>query len=219
MFDYSFTHGIEAANVMLAFYLLYFLVLGAVGIGSYVLQSVGFYAIAKRRGIKKPWLSWIPLGNLWVLGSVSDQYQYVVKGKVKNKRKALLVLGVLMAVACVVVYALFGALLVQVLYYDDSMLAVDHTAMLNMMGTALGMVAMSLVLSGLAIAVAVIQYIALNDLYRSCDPGNSVLYLLLSIFVNITLPVFVFVCRNQDHGMPPRKPEVNMTPEEPWQES
>ena len=219
MFDYSFTHGIEATNVMLAFYLLYFLVLGAVSIGSYVLQSVGFYAIAKRRGIRKPWLSWIPLGNLWVLGSISDQYQYVVKGKVKNKRKALLVLGILMAVACVVVYALFGALLVQVLCYDDSMLAVDHTAMLNMMGTALGMVAMLLILSGLAIAVAVIQYIALNDLYRSCDPGNSVLYLLLSIFVNITLPVFVFVCRNQDRGMPPRKPEVNMTPEEPWEES
>lgn len=206
--NYFYTPEFDAIEVMFVLYLLYFLTVSAAGIGSYVLQSAGFYAIAKRRGIKRPWLSWLPVGNLWILGSISDQYQYVTKGRVKNKRKALLVLGILMAVACVVMYALFGAFLVQALAYDDSMLAVDHTAMFNMMGTALGMMATLFVLSGLSIAVAVIQYIALNDLYRSCDPGNSVLYLLLSIFVNITLPVFVFICRNKDLGMPPRKPDT-----------
>lgn len=219
MFDYSYTHEFEAANVMFIVYLLYFLTVSAVSIGTYVLQSVGFYTIAKRRGIKHPWLAWIPAGNLWILGSISDQYQYVVKGRVKNKRKALLILSILMAVACVVMYALLGAFLVQALAYDDSMLAADHAAMFNIMGTALGMMAMLFVLSGLCIAVVVIQYIALNDLYRSCEPGNSVLYLLLSIFVNITLPVFVFICRNKDLGMPPRKPKVHIPPEEPWEES
>ena len=208
MFDYSYTQDVRATNVMFIFYLLYILVLSAISIGSYVLQSAGFYTIAKRRGIHHPWLAWIPIGNLWILGSISDQYQYVLKGKMKNKRKALLTLNILLAVAVVAVYVLFGAFVVQALTYGDPMLAVDHTAMLNLVGTMLSMAAMAFVMSGLAIAVAVIQYIALNDLYRSCEPGNSVLYLVLSIFVNITLPVFVFICRNKDLGMPPRKPDT-----------
>lgn len=212
MFDYPYTQDVWATSVMVVYYLFYFLTVNAVGIGSYILQSIGFYTIAKRRGIHHPWLAWLPVGDAWILGCISDQYQYVVKGRENNKRKALLILNILMAVSYVVLFVLCGLLLGQVLFYDDSMLAVDHTAMFNMMGTALGMTAMFLVSGGLSIAVAVIQYFALYDLYSSCNPRNRVMYLLLSIFVSVALPVFVFICRNKDLGMPPRKPE--MIPEE-----
>ena len=126
------------------------------------------------------------------------------------------VVSILMTVIFVAVYVLFGAMIFQMLTYDDTIFAADHTAMLNMMGTMLAMMAMAFVMSGLAIAVAVIQYMALYDLYQSCEPKNSVLYLVLSIFFNITLPIFVFLCRNKDEGMPPRKtdPEFISQPEE-----
>ena len=55
------------------FYLLCIFAAWGIGIGAYVLWSLGVYTIAKRRGIRKPWLSWIPVGNLWILGSISDQ--------------------------------------------------------------------------------------------------------------------------------------------------
>ena len=43
------------------------------------------------------------------------------------------------------------------------------------------------------------------DLYKSCNPSRAVLFLLLSIFVAYPQPFFVFACRNQDLGMPPRR--------------
>ena len=60
----------------------------------YVFQSIGLYTIAKRRGIANPGLAWVPVAYSWILGSVSDQYQYVVRGKVCNRRKILLGLAI-----------------------------------------------------------------------------------------------------------------------------
>ena len=64
------------------------------GLLTYILSSVGLYTIAKRRGIENPWMAWIPMANYWTMGCISDQYQYVVNGKVRNKRKTLLILAV-----------------------------------------------------------------------------------------------------------------------------
>ena len=47
------------------------------GIVSYIFRGIGLYQIAKRRRIHHPWLSWIPVGDQWILGSVADQYQYL----------------------------------------------------------------------------------------------------------------------------------------------
>jgi len=72
-------------------------------------------------------------------------------------------------------------------------------------------------LMGLSIAVTVICYIAYYDLFRSCKPGNAVLFLVLSIFFNVTLPFFVFFISNSDEGMPARRTQQppQQIPEEP----
>mgnify|MGYP000871341546 CR=1 FL=1 len=69
----------------------------------------------------------------------------------------------------------------------------------------------------LAIAYAVIYYMALYDIFRSLDPNNCVLFLVLSIVFSVTEPFFLFFNRNKDGGMPPRRPEpVCMPPEPDW---
>lgn len=35
----------------------------AISLVFYIFESLGLYTIAKRRGIRHPWLSWVPLGN------------------------------------------------------------------------------------------------------------------------------------------------------------
>lgn len=207
--------GYEFAFV---FYGIYVLVMLAISVGAYVLQSLGTYTIAKRRGIKNPWLSWIPVGSSWILGCISDQYRYVAKGQVKNKRKALLILQIVMWIIYIAFFAMFFSFVFQVLgmMYESGM---DPSYMggayyTELIGPALGMMGLSLVMLGVAIAVTIIQYMALYDLYTSCDPMNNVLYLILSIFFSITMPIFVFVCRNKDGGMPPRKPQPAA---EPWE--
>ena len=220
--EYAYYYEETGFGVAVVFYLIYFLVLMAVSVGTYVLQSLGMYSIAKRRGIKKPWLAWIPVGSSWILGCISDQYRYVVKGQVKNKRKAMLVITILTSVFVIALYVLFGTVLVQVFTYDDTMFAMDHSLQMAFLGSVAGLFGVSLIMTGLAIALTVLQYMALYDLFHSCEPKNGTVYLVLSIFVNITMPIFLFICRNKDEGMPPRKTEPAYIPQpepirEPWE--
>ena len=69
-------------------------------VACYVLEALSLYTIAQRRGIRKPWLAWIPVVNVWIVGSISDQYQYVVNRRIQNRRKVLLGL----AIACGVTF-------------------------------------------------------------------------------------------------------------------
>ena len=74
-----------------------------IAIAGFVLLALAMYTIAKRRGIRSPWLAWVPLGQSWMLGSISDQYRYVTKGQQKSKRTTLLWLEIgLTAVSTVV---------------------------------------------------------------------------------------------------------------------
>lgn len=50
---------------------------------------------------------------------------------------------------------------------------------------------------------SVFMYIALYDIYRSCDPDKALLYLLLSIFtLGLAQPVCLLLCWKKDLGMP-----------------
>jgi len=217
-FEYLFdlpTQGETVATAVMIFYLIYLLVLMLVGTAQYVLQSVGLYSIAKRRGIHNPWLAWIPVGSSWMIGCISDQYQYVVKGKIRNKRKALLVLNILSAIISVVFIVCYAVLMGSLFGSMEG-----PEAFYALAPVLLSMV-FALVAVGISVAMTVIMYIALYDLYVSCDPGNGVLFLILGIIFNIAQPLLIFICRNKDIGMPPRKPqpavEIPATPTEPWE--
>ena len=205
-FEYMFPEIMEGAadgiatgmiGLVFGIFLIVYLLALAFSVVSYVLGAVGMYRIAKRRGIHHAWLSWIPVGSSWLLGSISDHYQYVVKQKVTKRRKILLILSII----CTVMGFVFGM--------GAGILAtaeiVGETAA-SVLSAAL-MVIGYLGLMGLSIAITVICYIAYYDLFRSCKPGNAVLFLVLSIIFNVTLPFFVFFISNSDEGMPARRPQ------------
>lgn len=185
----------ESFGALLGIYAVYCLVVIAITLGAYVLQSVGMYSIARRRGISKAWLAWLPLGDLWILGSISDQYQYVVHGRVRNKRKALVVLNVI----CWLLYcAVFVVLLIAV-----NQMVVNGRTGQAMLTLTYGMLFVC-IMGCVGIVLTVIEYIALYDLYRSAEPSDATVYLIVSILLNIAQPVVIFLCRNKDGGMPPR---------------
>lgn len=188
------------------------------GIVMYILQSLGLYTIACRRQLKNPWLAWLPIGNMWILGSISDQYQYVTTGRIRNRRKTLVGLHIaILALTVVWVVVSLGAIIGSIMSMGG-MNAMSEAQVWEMVVTPLlTSVGMLLVLWVVAIIGAVIQYIALYDLYRSCDPKNGVLYLLLSIFISNLLAVFVFLCREKDGGMPPRRTGSPFTEDQPAQ--
>lgn len=191
-------------GAVLGVVLVFALILLAVAVVVYVFQSIALYSIAKRRMIKNPWLAWLPIGSEWILGSISDQYQYVAKGKIRNRRKILLGLSIA-TMTLSAFYEIINTLEMFQILGDGLSVGAGVLAVV-MLFVALGML-------GVSIALTVFYYIALYDLYHSCDPSNGVLYLLLSIFLGIT-PFIMFACRKLDRGMPPRKEEAPALPQE-----
>lgn len=171
----------------------------------YVFQSLSLYAIARRRGIAHPGLAWVPVAYSWILGSISDQYQYVVRGKVRNFRKLLLILGI-------VSFFLSGAGVLSLANF----LAVHHAfqSEFYFLGSGLAQAAAATVAGLAAAALAVFQYISLYDLYQSCNPRNSVVFLVLSAVFPVLIPFFLFADRKKERGMPPRR-EAAQSGQEP----
>ena len=187
-YEYMFSDmDYEALMAIVGVLLIVALIAFVFAVVSYILSAAGMYAIAKRRGINNAWLAWIPVASGWILGSISDQYQYVVKGKVRYNR--------------IILISLLGAsALLGGISSGSTQLLVEGTS------NVLGILGGSFLASAVSIACMVFHFIALYDLYCSCNPQNSVLFLVLSIVFGITEPFFVFGCRNKDLGMPPRRP-------------
>ena len=171
---------------------------GLFSIATYILTAMALFTISRRRGLTNAWLAWVPVANIWLLGSLSDQYSYVVKGENRSKRKWLLILNILKA-------ALLSMIVVLAVVTAGSLLASKPSEMMGLVVALLGLV---LPLCAVTIALCVIRYMALFQVYRSLDPGNAVLYLVLSILFGPTEPFFLFFNREKDLGMPPRKKQT-----------
>ena len=183
-------------------------------IATYVLTALALYTMAQRRGIKNPWLSWIPVVNCWILGSLSDQYRYVVKGEVKNKRKVLLILNIISMVMAIAMMIIAIVMVFRII--DSGIGSNENELMWAALRAVGGVLVLALPLVGVGIATMVVHFMALYDIYTSCVPQNNVLFLVLSILFGFTEPFFLFFSRNQDEGMPPRKQEpVYAAPQEP----
>lgn len=224
-FDYNYggipvDDGMGIGAVVVIIWLLFMLLMLAYSVLVYVLQSLGMYTIAKRRGIHHPWLSWLPIGSAWILGSISDQFQYVAKGRIRNRRKVLLGMNIAVYAAVVLYYVYWLVCVISLIITGDQ--AADMA--LQSMGALLLMIGFVLLMAVLAIVNTVFMYMAYYDLFESCKPSQAVVFLILSIFFSFLLPFFVFACRKKDLGMPPRRtasaPSVQIaeqqsSPEEP----
>lgn len=197
-----------------AFYTIYTSLMSMIGVAAYVLRALGLYTISKRRGINHPWMSWVPVLDLWVLGCISDQYQYVVKGKTRNKRKWLLGLNIALTVIYVIFFVFCGVAIAGAITSTTGGMNEEKLAA-ALMGPVISMLVCLIPIVAIAIAVMVIRYIAMYDLYTSCSPQNNVLFLVLSIFFTVTEPFFLFFIRKLDGGMPPRRQQPEYIPPQP----
>lgn len=174
----------------------------------WVFRSLALYTIGRRRGLKNPWLAWVPVGQEWIIGSVSDQYQYLTQGKNQNRRKILLILKLAAVVIGLVagVVGIFNVMRPIAMYGGYS-----GEETIRMMMPMTGSMLLSVVSAGIGIVAFVFRQISMYDLYRSCEPKNAIPYLVFGILFGVLEPVFLMILRNRDEGMPPRK----TAPEEP----
>jgi hypothetical protein len=156
------------------------IVLGvALGLTLVVFCGLGLNAIANRRGIANSWLAFVPLANNWIVGAISDQYQYVSKGKVTNRR--FILLGVSGALGTV------GWL--QLLEIAPG--SFDSTTALNTLQFLF------------FVTRFVLNILCMYDVYASCRPDRRVAYTVLGGLFFFLEPFFIFSCRKFDEGMCP----------------
>jgi len=185
----------EAVMAILMVLLGVLAVIALVALVFWVLRAFSLYTIAKRRGIRNAWLSWIPMGDHWILGSLSDQYQHLVEGKIKSRRKILLILS-LLSLEIGACNGVFSGLLTAGVITEE---AAGAFVLLSVIPSILG--------AGIGIAALVFYHMCNYDLYRSCDPKNAVAYLVIGIFIPVTEPFFYLVNRRKDRGMARRTAE------------
>lgn len=197
----------------------------------YVLQALGLYTIAKRRGIGHAWLAFIPFVSMWILGGISDDYKNRSTGKKPVLRVVLLVLVIVslvlsMSILSTSVRVLFsfmtgeelldlaGALYapagdlyapteeeVELYILELAEERMTDQEMEAMLGGALKIVGQGLLLFGVGIATLVVECMCWYNLFASCDPATGLLFFLVGLFTGLW-GVFVFFVRNKDLGMP-----------------
>lgn len=171
-------------------------------LAGYVLNALALYTMAKSRGINHPWLAWVPYANVWIVGSLSDQYHYVVRREIKNRRTVLLTLEILTLLFSGVVRSLTVSLsrgvMQSMMFHSLNPYIMTSTAV-SIIGIVCGVAS-----AAVGIFLMVQKYLALYDIYTSCEPDNAVLYLVVSIIFGFLKPLFLFLCRTKEEGMPPR---------------
>lgn len=207
--------GMGAETETFGYFLIaYFAVImlsSAYSVAAYVLHALGLFTVARRREIRKPWLAWIPVADVWILGSISDQYQYVVKGKVRNRRKTLV--GLYIAVIALMI-TFYISYFVFIFSAVGSVVS-DSFEVADILVPSLVMLGLSLAMLVVAVIYSVKLYIAYYDLFVSCRPNGAVALLVLGIIFGFLMPFFVFICRKKDLGMPPRKAQLPQQPAAP----
>ncbi len=55
---------------MLILAMVFYFLMGLIGIALYVIFSLGLYTMAVNRGIANPWLAWIPIADLYIIALI-----------------------------------------------------------------------------------------------------------------------------------------------------
>lgn len=204
----------------LSYYTTYFLV----AIAIYVLTALSLYTIAKRRFLldHRAWLAWVPFAQFWVLARISDNYQWIVWSREKKKRIVMLVLNIIQVIAVLLIVlglhrmnqAILNAgitdeeSLVNMLEYIQSKMntpynmAAEAKKLLGALTRNANLIIfLAVVTFAAAVTHTVFYYMALYDLYRSCDSYNAKVFMVLSILFSFAIPIFLMICRKQDKGL------------------
>ena len=201
--DYTEMFASGEGAILAGVFLTVLGIVSALGLLLYVLQAWSVYTIARRRGIRKPWLAWIPVAGVWTVGSIADQYQYVVNRRVQSSRKVLLGLTIGICAMVVLYMGVVFSMAARTIVFPHEMMRSSQWAAFFLFFFFFFFAVLALV-----VVCAVFFYISLYHVYNSCNPDTCVVFLILSIVFSVTVPFFLVADRNLDLGMPPRRTQA-----------
>lgn len=204
MFDYLAELGLpeEVVSFFFTFFIGAIAVSAVIGIAIYLLESISVYKMAKSAEIKNPWLAFVPVANDWVFGTLAEKYKK--KNGTKSARFGI-ILPVLEGIVLIEAIALTIFTVISVKEITGYALdAVNTSAEMapEQFMSLIPVIILYFALIAVAIAYAVVFFIALWRVYSSFDKSNATLYIVLSLIFTISVPIILFIIRN-------RKPEFD----------
>ena len=196
----------DMANVSTVFLVLivYGVILSLVSIFSglqYILTSIGLYVMAKNRGIKAPILAWIPIGNVWIIGSLADFFDSL-EGKNKNWKKVLMTLALITLGLFALFLLIYFSVFVVVFGVMDSG-APQGIFVVMMVILAIALYGVLILGTVMATTHSMVLIICVYKIYEAMVPERSVKYLLISLLVPAGQGFCLFACRKNTAGIPP----------------
>ncbi len=204
-------------NLFLTIYVIIIaLVVLAAVLPQYIMHSIAYCRIAKRRDIKAPWLAWIPVARYWVIGSLTDDFDRHESGHDRHFRWVLLIAAIVYTLAIIVFCAGIAAIVPLV---GNAIEGNEYDMFANIMQMAFSMEFGIFGLTVGGIIISVLGYICLYKLYESLNPKYSLLFFLLSIFINLFGPICLLCLRNKGYQYSEEAPTIPEAVKIGWYES
>ncbi len=184
-------------------------------IADYVLSSLGLYGIAKKRDISLAGLAWLPVGNLWVLGSVIDSYEEKKEDHFKKWRILLPVLVAVIVVGYILFYIVYF-----MMYFAMFGTMIVETNMEELPDESIGLVLIFFVVffvlvAALALVMTAVQtlnYVAIYKTFENIAPKKALKYFILSVTLPLAEGICMLKCKKQ---MPERTPFDDVSKDAP----
>ncbi len=187
------TEAESSIVIALVMFIVYFLSIG-ISLATYIMTSLSFYTISKKRNIKNPWLAWIPVASSWNIGTITDDIDY--DRGIKRKWRALLLTLILITIAAAIVFTVIMIGMVIAIAASGAMYEGDIEAS-GFGGVFMGFF-VALYIGTFILAIASMLYefiycICLYKIYEAIVPKKAVKYLLLSFLIPLAHPILLLI--------------------------
>ena len=161
----------------------------------FILQGVGLYVMAKKQGLKKKWLAFIPFVNILYMGKIAGE-TFIFGQRMKRP-------GLYAMIAQIVTTALCFTVMISEIYLCANCNV--HSLMNLRIGVETECIRYSIsrfydisqyFLSIAQLCYTLLMLLLLSALYKKYSVKNQMVFTLLSCFVPISRFIIIFVLRN-----------------------
>ena len=200
---YDFSSEQFFSSFMTTYFIVMLGISLAVSLVFHFIEAKGLYTIAKRRGLPKPGLAYVPILKYFVVGKIAEQFESAQYGKTRAHTKRLLGIGIPYYILSIVFAIVMTGMYFNLIDNFTTMMYSDMyyigTGAFGIAGFA-GIYIFSLLLSGLSIPFTLFYHFAYYKVFRSLDPKTCVLFTVLGIVLGVTTPFVINKKREMDDG-------------------
>lgn len=193
-------------------------------IAAFILTGIAYYSLAKKRNISKPWIAWIPIVQVYMIGKTSDDIN-IKYNKKTHRGRWTIIFTIAYLVFSVVAISLIGTLLVSVISSIDfslegltsELLSSSQSMIASLFSGINAVLIITALISGVIFIVTTIisivfQMISWYSVYNEYDNKRASIYLVIVALgflliggSSILAPIFVLVSSKN----PPRFETLN----------